>query len=233
MSHKAAVAALSALTAEHAGTFRVSDLTKCAVTPKQVGSLRAAGVVERLHPGVYRLTAVPASNEQRLRAALLWAGDDAVAAGRSAAELYRLEEVSAPLPEIVVPIGRRAQSASIRVHHVRDYGALMRRTMRGIPVTGIETTLVALAHSLEPEAFEVACEDARRRRLASVPAIRAYLTRWGNRGKPGVTATRALLGELDPVHASHSTLEVKTRRLLVAHGVTGFVREFPLDWNGR
>lgn len=28
-------------------------------------------------------------------------------------------------------------------------------------------------------------------------------------------------------------LEIKTRRLLVAHGLTDFVREFPLTWNGR
>ena len=28
-------------------------------------------------------------------------------------------------------------------------------------------------------------------------------------------------------------LEVKTRRLLIARGVTDFVREFPLEWNGR
>jgi hypothetical protein len=28
-------------------------------------------------------------------------------------------------------------------------------------------------------------------------------------------------------------LEVKTRRLLVAHGITDFVREYPLEWCGR
>ena len=44
---------------------------------------------------------------------------------------------------------------------------------------------------------------------------------------------RALLDELDPVHAARSTLEVKTRRLLVAHGLTDFVRELPLEWRGR
>jgi hypothetical protein len=44
---------------------------------------------------------------------------------------------------------------------------------------------------------------------------------------------RALLDELDPVHPSRSTLEVKTRRLLVANGITDFVREFPLEWEGR
>jgi len=44
---------------------------------------------------------------------------------------------------------------------------------------------------------------------------------------------RDLLRELDATHPSRSTLEVKTRRLLVATGHTGFVREFPLEWNRR
>ena len=85
---------------------------------------------------------------------------------------------------------------------------------------------------LDAEAFEIACEDARRRRLTSVPALRrvpAPLRRPG----AGCRALRSLLAELDPVHPARSTLEVKTRRLLVANGVTDFVREFPLDWNGR
>lgn len=34
------------------------------------------------------------------------------------------------------------------------------------------------------------------------------------------------------MHAARSTLEVKTRRRLVAHGLTDFVRELPLSWNG-
>jgi very-short-patch-repair endonuclease len=108
----------------------------------------------------------------------------------------------------------------------------MVRHWNGIRVTGVEATLVALAASLDGEAFEIACEDARRRQLTSVAALHTYLDRFGKRGMPGITATRALLDELDPVHPSKSTLEVKMRRLLVAHGFTDFVREFPLTWNG-
>ena len=44
---------------------------------------------------------------------------------------------------------------------------------------------------------------------------------------------RSLLDQLDPTHASRSTLEVKARRLFVGHGITGFVRELPLEWNGK
>jgi very-short-patch-repair endonuclease len=110
---------------------------------------------------------------------------------------------------------------------------LMMRTVRGVRVTGVEATLLRLAHLLDDEAFEVACEDARRRRLTSVPALRAYLDRFARRGRPGLAGVRRLLDQLDPVHPARSTLEVKTRRLLVARGITDFVREFPLEWNGR
>jgi very-short-patch-repair endonuclease len=110
---------------------------------------------------------------------------------------------------------------------------LMVRRLRGIPAAGVECTLVQLAAALDDEGFEIACEDARRRQLTSMPALRAYLDRFGTRGRPGVAPMRRLLRELDPVHAARSTLEVKTRRLLVARGINDFVREHPLDWNGR
>jgi very-short-patch-repair endonuclease len=109
----------------------------------------------------------------------------------------------------------------------------MPRRHHGLRVTGVETTLVALAATLDDEAFEIACEDARRRRLTSVPALESYLSRFARAGRPGISTLRDLLVQLDPVHAARSTLEVKTRRLLVANGFTDFVREFPLAWGGR
>lgn len=183
---------------------------------------------------MYRFTAVAPSPEQALRAALLWAGPSAAAGGRSAGQLYGLEEVVAPAPEIVVPAEVRARSPQLIVHHARTRSALMLRQVRGIPTTGPEATLLALAHALDPIAIEVACEGARRRSLTSVPALRRYLERFGSRGRPGVRALRELLRQLDPHWPSRSKLEVLTRRLLVANGLTDFVREHPLsDENGR
>jgi hypothetical protein len=97
----------------------------------------------------------------------------------------------------------------------------------------VEATVVALAQSLGAEEFEVAVEDARRRGLTSIPALHRYLERFGARGRPGTTRLRALLAELDPRWPSRSKLEVLTRRLLVAHGLTDFVREFPLIDGGQ
>lgn len=122
--------------------------------------------------------------------------------------------------------------SGITVYH-GDAAALMARTIRGVRVTGVEATLVRLAHLLDEEAFEIACEDARRRRLTSVLALRAYLERFGRRGRPGVATIRRLIDQLDPERPARSTLEVKTRRLLSANGITDFDREYALVWGGR
>lgn len=233
MANERPVGELSRLSAESLGVFRARDAVRLGVSRKQLMSLAASGLVELELPGVYRMTAVGRCAEQRLRAALMWAGDAAIAGGRSAGTLYNLEGVHAPKPEIVVPSTCRVRSPRVVVHRSDDRAALMIRTHRGLHVTGVEPTLISLAAVLDGETFEIACEDARRRRLTGIPALREYLRRFGRRGRSGVATTRALIDELDPVHESRSTLEVKTRRLLVANGITQFRRELPLEWNGR
>jgi hypothetical protein len=233
MTHERPLGMLSRLSASSLGVFRGRDAVHLGVTRKQIDALSRTGAVERVLADTYRMTCVARSSEQSLRAALLWAGPEAVAAGRSAAEIYRLEGVRAPEPEILVPRRHLLRAAGVVVHRSDDRRAQMIRQHRDVPVTGVEPTLVALASSLPAEAFEIACEDARRRRLTSVTALRSYLERHGRKGRPGIARVRHLVDNLDPVHAARSTLEVKTRRLLVVNGLTDFVREFPLTWNGR
>jgi very-short-patch-repair endonuclease len=230
LTRESAVATISRLSAPAQGVFRGREAVDLQVTRNQLTALSRAGVIERILPDVYRMTAVAPSKQQSLRAALLWAGPEAAAFGRSAAAVYGLEGVRADAPEIVVR-RKHARTAGVIVHRPEDSRGLRVRVYQGVRVTGVEPTLVALGPALEDEAFEIACEDARRRRLTTVSALRVYLDAFP--GRPGSTTLRHLLGELDPVHPSRSTLEVKTRRLLVSHGLTDFTREFPLAWNGR
>jgi hypothetical protein len=188
-----------------------------------------AGVLRRVLPDTYAVSATRNTDAQRLRAALLWAGDGSAADGRSAGNVYELEGVRARRPEIVVTRVRSPRHERVVTSTSRDPASLMIRMHRGFRVTGPEATLVRLAHLLAGEPFEIACEHARRRRLTTMPALYAYLERYGCSGRQGVTSMRALLRELDPVYPSRSTLEVKTRRLVVAHGLTDFVREVPLQ----
>ena len=233
MTRKSPIVVLTRLAQPSLGTFRGRTAAANGVSRKQLGTLQQHGFIERVLPDTYRLTATTPSSEQRLSAALLWAGDDAVGDRRSAGMLFGLEAVRVERPQIIVSSARRRRSHDVDVRYYDNRRALMVRRMRGLPVTGVEATLTGLAHELDSAALEIACEDARRRRLTSVPALHAYLDRFGVSGRPGVTALRRLLAELDPKHPSRSTLEVLTRRLLAANGIIDFTRELPLTWNGR
>lgn len=233
MARSHPVSVLSALSQTSLGVFRGKAAVSAGVSRKQLNALLEAGIIERMLPDTYRMTVVTTSDQQKLRAAMLWAGAKAAAAGQSAGAAYRLEAVSSSKPEIVMPHGTQRRHPDVDVYFATDLERLMIREHAGVRVTGPEATLVRLAHLLDEEPFEIACEDARRRRLTTMPALNAYLDRYARPGQRGVASMRALLQELDPVHASRSTLEVKTRRLLVAHGFGGFVREFPLTWKGR
>jgi len=107
MTHERPLGVLSRLSASSLGVFRGRDAVDLGVTRKQIVALTRTGAVERVLVDTYRMTAVSRSSEQSLRAALLWAGPEAIAAGRSAAEIYRLEDVHAPKPEILVPRRQR------------------------------------------------------------------------------------------------------------------------------
>jgi hypothetical protein len=235
MATKPPIAVVGALARKTDGVIRGADAVRAGVTRDQIAWLRPHGVIHRVLPDTYVLASVLTNDSRRLRAALLWGGDTAAALGRAAGFVYELQGVrlAGGRPEIVVTDRRCPHHASVATSTTVDPASLMVRMHRGFRVTGPEATVVRLGHLLDAEAVEIACEDARRRRLTSVPALRAYLDRFGASGRPGVASLRALLAELDPVHPANSTLEVKTRRLLVAQRIDGFVREFPLEWNGR
>src|SRR5262245_48998047 len=174
MTRKSPIAVLTCLAEPSFGAFRGRAAVANGVSRKQLGTLQRHGFLERVHPDTYRLSATAPSPEQQLSAALLWAGDDAVGDRRSAGMLYGLEDVRIKRPQIIVSSARRRRSNSVDVRYYDDRLSLMVRRIRGLAVTGVEATLMALAHELDDVAFEIACEDARRRRLTSVPALRAY-----------------------------------------------------------
>jgi predicted transcriptional regulator of viral defense system len=169
MAQESTFSVLSRLAAESMGVFRGRRAVELGVSRNRLTSLIALGAVVRVLPDTYRMTAVPTSREQRIRAALLWGGAEAAAAGRSAGELYGLEGVTATRPEIVLPRTSRRRSPEVLVHHSTAGPALMTRELKGLRVTGIEATLSSLAFALHSEELEIACEDARRGRITSVP----------------------------------------------------------------
>ena len=96
-------------------------------------------------------------------------------------------------PRLAVPRDFGKRCAGVTVTHTDRTSALMVRHHNGVRVTGVEATIVRLAHLLDGEALEIAFEDARRRKLTSLPATEAYLNGYARRGQRGVATLRALL----------------------------------------
>ena len=101
-------------------------------------------------------------------------------------------------------------------------------------MTGVEPTLVALARGARAGGVRdrVRGRAAAAAHVGAVARVRTS-TQLAARSTRRRRAARVSSTSSIPCIAARSTLEVKTRRLLVAHGFTDFVREFPLAWSGR
>jgi hypothetical protein len=152
MPKDSAVALLSRLAAPTHGVFRGQSAIALGVTRNQLARLSAEQVLERMHPDTYRMTAIRPSRAQRLQGALLWAGPTDIAAGRSAAELYGLEDIHSDGPEIALPYHVRGRSATITVYH-GDARSFMTRSVHGVKATGVECTLLRLGAMCDGETF--------------------------------------------------------------------------------
>lgn len=169
-----------------------------------------------VHPGVYVATTVPSSWHQRLMAAVLCGGRAALASHRSSALLWRLDGVAGDPIEISVNAGRRIKGVIVHRRQLGDDPAVEVRS--GIPTTGIERTLLDLAAVSYPRRTALALDDALRRRLTTLEAIKDLIG--GLRGRAGTGSLRKLIEVRDERDARlESRLESALLNLLRSHGL--------------
>ena len=195
------------------GLVTRGQLAEIRVSRHQIASWTDSGRLERVLNGVFRLGGAPASREQTLSAAVLWAGTAALVSHRSAGELWNFDGVKAPKPEITMPARSVKRSTEVTVHTTRDR-LKERRTRQGLPTTTPERTLIDLAGTLRVEQLEIALESARRGRLVTVASVERALARFGTRGRNGSDALQGLLTTLASEPPAESALEVITAAML-------------------
>jgi very-short-patch-repair endonuclease len=140
--------------------------------------------------GIYKVGGAPPSFKQKLMAALLWAGEGAIASGRSAARVWRLEgefdgaieittqKSSKPPPGIIV-YRRKLEPADI--------------TKVGVfPMTKVARTLFDLASVVPLNQLLIARDDALTRRLTNWKQL-SEQPRGVSRGCKGTVAFKASL----------------------------------------
>ena len=133
----------------------------------------AAGQWHQPFPGVVDAGGVATTIRGRIRAALLYAGDDGVVSHGTAAALLGLTPM--PLPtevlHVSVPHGRRRRpTPGLVVHQRRVQRAVLE--LAGLPVTGPMGTIVDIAGTLPRNDLRCLVADGLRKRLISMTDMR-------------------------------------------------------------
>jgi hypothetical protein len=178
------------------GVIRTADLLAAGVTNYALAArCRPSGPWQRLLPGVVLMSTGPPSRQQRLRAAVAYAGHGAVITG---ADALREQGITVPCPAevlILVPSGRRLAS--------RSYLTVERTTRPPEPVwrTGLPLAPVARA-TIDAARHER--DQFRLRTLLLAPVamgactlaeLRAELAAGNQRGSAGPRELLAGLGD--------------------------------------
>jgi hypothetical protein len=201
------------------------QVTRLGLTPTQVRRRLRSGEWEQIHRGVYRLAASARTLEQRLMAACMAAGPQAVASHDSAAWLWDLLPHPPEHATITVPTRQHPILAGVEVHrsHVDPARVSYRR---GIACTDPLRGLVDLAAVADHSMLVAALDQALSTRLVSGKAMAAELERRQARGRRGVPPLRQLLSSRGVIGAPRaSVLEREAMVLLDRWGIPVTGRE--------
>jgi very-short-patch-repair endonuclease len=176
----------------------------------------ASGRWERLHPGVYLATDHPHTDEVRMRAAVLWAGKDAVAHGVSAAWWHDLGPSLPVTVEVTVPRRRNPGQQPGVLIRWRDLPYLDLIGVRDLWVTDLPLSVLEAAVALGPQGSELL--DRALQRRVSFPAV--YRAHCRNQGRRGSAEASRMLAVAADRAASH--VERLLVRLLRAARITGW-----------
>jgi very-short-patch-repair endonuclease len=219
------------------GLFTLQQAKACGISTSTLYR-KAASDWSVVHPRVFCFGTVPSSFEQRLLAAVLWAGPEAFASHRAAARLWGLAGCEGAEVEISVSRVLRSPDGKAIVHCGVKRGCGP-TTTPAIPVTSVARTLFELGAVAPRSVVEQATRDALRRRLTAVPLLEMELQVESRQGKRGAKHLRAVLDALSPaVPKAESVLELRLLSVLeraglrpaAQHQVTAGGRRYRLDF---
>lgn len=169
------------------GSAEVSQLRGLGFTDHQIRQRIRRGLLIRAGRGVVTLPGGPGSLLERASLATLRAGDDAVCALWTAAELHRLDAPRDAAIHVVVPWPlHRRSSRGIVIHRSRYLPPAHRTAVRRVPVTTVDRTVVDCAR-LTDRWSALAMLDSASLSVRQWSAIHSTAARLSN-GRAGVRA---------------------------------------------
>lgn len=208
--------------ADQHGVVTRQQLLALGLSERQIDGRLAAGLLVRLHHGVYRLAGSERSFEQKVMGACLASGG--VASHRCAATLFGLRGCRTELVEVTVEGPRAPALEGVIVHRTKR---LERTTIGVIPVTLPGRIPVDLA-AVAPGLVGGALADL----LVRVTTLRSVAEAVDAAGRTsGIRSVRLELdGYLAGKQPTESALEDAFLKLLARHGIPEPKRQFEPPW---
>jgi hypothetical protein len=186
------------------------------------------GLLEVVHPSVYRVAGAPEFWEQSLLAAQLGAGPDGAISHTAAGAVLELEGVTADRPHVLLPHERKVKLVGVRVHRTRVLPDRDVTTRQGLRITSVARTLVDLAGVLSAPVLERALDDALRRRIVTLGQLRRTLDSRGPNGVRGWGRLDAFVEERRGTKPTGSGKETTFRRGLITRGLPKPIPQFTI-----
>lgn len=189
---------------------------------QRIGRLLAAGGWLRIHPRVYLMATRELTDEVRVRAAALWAGEPATVSGLAAAWWHGLWPDPPSTVDITVPVDRCLRvRPGIEVRR-RELTHADRVGIRDLWVTALPLTVLEAAVALGERGSDL-LDRAVQRRVSLEALRRAHSRNLGRRGS--AAAGRLLVAAAD---RAASAAERELKALLRAERIAGWVAHYRL-----
>ena len=202
--------ALAVLAGRQHGVVAAWQLLRIGFSRKQIEHRVRTRRLQGRFRGVYAVGHAAVTREGRWLAAVLAAGRGAVLSHRDAAALWGLADYAGAAIEMTVPGTGSRDAAGLRIHRTRHLHPSDISSHRSIPVTSPARTLLDLATMIAPRHVELASEEALRRGVVSVEAVREQVER--NPGRKGAPLLRDLLGRA-PANLARTKSRLEARFL--------------------
>jgi very-short-patch-repair endonuclease len=206
--------------ADQAGVITLAQAVANGMSAATVHRRARSGEWTRLHPSVYLVGGHRLTDEARVRAAWLWAGEDAAVTGEAAAYWHRMLDRAPSVIEVTVPGAHKPRSQpGVRLRR-RDLASIDLIGIRGIWVAAPPFAALETAVSLpDGSAF---LDRALQKHVRFPTFYRSFCRNIGRRGSS--EAGRLIIAAADRADSAAERLLVK---LLREAGITGWVLGYP------
>ena len=231
-------AAIAAIAERQHGAVTVQQVLGAGGTYRVIARRVAAGTWLRLSPRVMALPGAPRTWRQHVMAAVLEAGDGAVASHRTAAALLRLPGFDEGWPETEKLRGRHHVVTLSTLHETFWLPPEHTTRVDGIPCASLARTVFDLASCVHRGRAERALDNALAHAGLKIGRLIEVVAAVGRSGKPGTALMRELVaarteGYIPP----ESDLEALFMAVLDAYGLPQPERQTDLGdgeaWIGR